>query len=65
MKSEDWKTGDLVQYYELVHEVGQPKPKQGEHGFVLRKYAQCFWEIKWLSGKITAEYIGNLKWIAH
>ena len=65
MMSNDWKAGDLVQYVEHVKEVGQPKPDPNEFGFVIGKYAQCFWEVKWLSGKITAEYIGNLKWIAH
>jgi hypothetical protein len=55
--------GDLVQYHERVKEVGQPKPKHGEMGFVLNKFAQAFWEVRWLSGMITAEYDGNLKLI--
>jgi|TARA_R100000808_G_scaffold24787_2_gene58351 hypothetical protein len=58
-----YQRGDLVQYHERVKEVGQVKPKDGEMGFVLNKFAQAFWEIRWLSGLITAEYDGNIKLI--
>ena len=58
-----FNAGDLVKFEQNVVEIHQDSPDDGALGFIIRRYAVAFWEIKWFDGSLTAEYTRNIKLI--